>query len=447
MRRPKHPYLRYRTYDRKVGKQDIKKVDMTGLWSPQTTRRVRRLSDGRVFSSSLGAAIYYNHKYKTAVWTIARAIEQVCDKQAIFVYIADKQTHQFEWADDYEDNIDLGDLDDYIERVEEGLALKLEESVVLNLTNEHIAHILHRSYALFNSFKQVRAILNFLESGFAENLAEPIRFKYFYEIFDTETKKYSAKPIMDMRSLARHMNIISKVYRDVYGLIIEKVKCAELNGQKVLHISYDESLINEKLTDLKYENERVKLLTVEHNGKIYPRTLLKFNRMFRSKSIPVYVHHLDTTYHSISQAAEVHLASKQIIAACCFGDIDSYKVPGSNVEMEFSYGKFDDLDEMLDVNSTLEGYHSGKIGSNSPIAVYEVTKGRTFSSISEASRVLHIPPRFVRYSLDNSAEVSYVNERYQVDGEEMVSDNYRFVRVDSDEFDKIMMEGFAKVDT
>ena len=439
-RRPKHPYLRYRKRTRSKKDVSVDIVDLSAQWIPQTTRRIRRLRDGKVFSNSLGVALLYSSN----VYGTARQVEQNCDGHATSVYVGGETVYEeFEWADDYEDTVDRGNLEVYLNRVNLELLAKLDEAKKLELTNDATIDLLSGRYTKFNTFKKMRTILTEMSPRFS-NIVEPICFGDFYQSYADIYAKYAPIEMsISFRSMARHMWQYKDFYAVLYGLVLAKLPYAKGHGQRIIHVSYGAEVVDETYEDFLTEDDRKSLVVVKFRDELYPRKVVKVNRRYRAKSIPIYVEAIDYTYHSISMAFKEHLVSKQQIISCCFGDIAKVSSDGGLTWVKFSYGSFDNLDPEVDVNLTLQKYYEGNMGSRTGTPVFEAIRKISFASIREASIKLSIPASFVRYSISHNAEVELLDADYQKSGAEPIADYYRFFVEGSEEFEEYMADVFA----
>jgi hypothetical protein len=436
LKRPKHPFLRYQKEEGKDGEIIV----LREQWTPQTKRKIRRLSDGRVFSNSLGVALHY----KCPIAGVAKRVEDNCNGETVSVYIGlDSAYDEFEWADSYADDVDRGSVNEYLHKVNLQLLVKLDEAKKLNLTNDATIALLSGRYTKFNTFKKLRLILTEMSPDFTE-ITEPIPFREFYALYAKIYRKYAPiETSIDMRSMARHMKRYADFYKELYGLIMQKLPCAEIGGQKIVYVVYDASTINQTYEDFLTADKRGTLIVMKFKDSLYPRRIVKINKHYRMRSIPIYAVAADYTYHSISIAATAHLTSKQEIISCCFGDIAEVRLDDGTV-MKFKYGNFDDLDPTIDVIKALERYYQGNYGSRIGVPVFEAKLKISFTSIREASSKLKVPESYIRYSIRKNVEIEWIDAGDQTVGDEPIVSYYRFFAEDSEEFEEYFTNEMAE---
>lgn len=307
------------------------------IYLPVKSRRVRRLSDGRVFSCAEAAAYALNNKF------IVSGIINCC-----FGYLREVAGERWEFADDYIDSKP-------VIRKDKG---PRKPSRRRKSTNKSKRYLLMRVGPVIQSYVNQ-------DTERAKEFVSAKELFYRIKSFDPS---FALKTPND---LSKHISWWIDIYRAVLGIRFEAKYCRERQNKiRMIAFFVEDSDGFSSFFDEVYEvYEKIEKKTI-------PNT--RVPRHPGRRGHPVHYLNADVTFASIRSASRATGIPYNLIKYCCEGDIP--RIEFGKRSYSFEYG---DPEKVIYTNDDLE------IWSRKPrkrLSVICINTGQEYSSLSEASR-------------------------------------------------------------
>lgn len=323
-------------------------------WIPSNLR-VKRLLDGKIFSTSVGAARHYDKR-------IAQQIEHCCNG-----FLAMVEDSSWEWV--FEDRVyDVGDIEDLNRRLEKSISQSSKKQVNYYTYIGKAVSPSYRqsSFVLVSFFRYWIGIHN--KDGKDDYRTPPIQGKELYKELCKfcERNNYDI-PFSGSAGFSRHLRGWEILYRRVVGLTFAEI---QLKYRQVVGIVFsglikvDGASIYDEIPEYRNSPDRKKFIKPGLRG------------------YPVYCHFTNTTYPSISKASKETLITRAEIKFCCEGDID-FTVRNGLV-WKFEYGKWEDVS--VDWFLSKKDKYSDK----DRIAILDIHTGEEYDNITDLTNDIDI---------------------------------------------------------
>ena len=337
---------------------------MTYQWVPQNIR-VQRLSDGKIFSNSLGAARH--HKLP-----IAREIEDCCER----LIASDTMGEKWSWC--FKKPVrNFGDIDNLIFRIRKELKENYGDEPLRIKKN----HYKQRGKATNPQYRQVAYVVgsfirDYISSEYPSGDSRMSTMRMYKRLLGWCHKNGHVAPVKSYRGLGRHLRSWEILYAKLCGLYL--VRDLIVNGRKRIGIAFNKELIVEGFSVYDPIQEyATKDLTQWSKMPVRPG----------ARGYPVFCENTGITYPSITAASRDTMVYRSEIKFCCEGDVDCFEALGQ--VWFFSYSRWEEVDTEWFVGKK-EWAQSAQ-----PRQVILLNDGTIYNSITEAARISGVDRRAV----------------------------------------------------
>lgn len=329
-------------------------------WKPSSLR-VKRRSDGREFSCSLGAARHYG-------LPIARKIEWSCDG-----LIGVVENSQWEWIYDQPAK-DFGNIEVLRNKLKEYYGVE-ESSIPPRNYYRKIGKATSPAFR-GKAFILVEFFRSYSELEESKSV-QPIQNIYLLFLsWACNNKKEIV--ISSDRAMGKHLRAWEMLYRKTSGIILSYINIGP--GVWRSGARLDESLIDSNFSVYdeipEYREER-------------PRSEISdIIIRIKSKGFPVYCENTGITYPSLTAASKALLIQPYDIKFCCENDIDNVFY-GEEV-WTFKYGRWEDVSVEWFIESPVH------MNSTKGIQIIDLNSGEVYASIRMASKITRLRPKRIQ---------------------------------------------------
>ena len=342
-------------------------------WTPSSSR-VRR-EDGRVFSSSIGAA--RNHGLK-----IARQIEHCCNG-----YVLEAGGWGWKW-EFTEAEHDFGNIEVLRDKISEAIgsqrsSLLIRRNYYKNGGKASSPAYRQRSFVVV-SFLRSWIWALYGDVGNSDYIVPAHSGEDLYRdlCIYCEDNSYDI-PFKSSRGFGKHLRAWELLYQRVVGL---KFTSIDREYDSIVGIEFDSKLVVEGASIYDNIPEYGQKKNRKKNIPVRPG----------ARGFPVHCKNNGITYPSIRIASAETLIHRDSIKFCCEGDIDY--IEGASVVWRFSYGKWEDI--------SVDWFVKNPVWNRiiELVTIEDLNDGSTYSSIMEAADALSIDYNEIKDFCENPIE-------------------------------------------